>query len=110
MNLTHKTVEVKETKFTLSELEYCTTAPLRVAMNRQLRREKLSLGLVVLSELIKKHRFEILGTHDGYRIITNGYGLFVRISTTGMIHCPFDMKAKEVFARLREIQSKEQTC
>jgi len=56
----------------------------------------------ILSELLKKYRWELFETYAGYRIITNGYGGVNRIEIGDRT-----IKKQELVRRLKEIYEDE---
>ena len=75
--LTLSTVETKTFTFTLKQLKHAVTAD--KLFNFPVPRE---YALDVLCGLIRKHRYDIWGTFEGYKVITNGYGQFQEIRTS----------------------------
>jgi hypothetical protein len=75
--LTLTVVENKSYTFTLKQLKFAVTT--NKLFNFPVPRE---YALDVLCKLIRKHRYDIWGTFDGYKVITNGYGQLKEIQTS----------------------------
>lgn len=75
LTLTRTTTE--EITFTLPQLKRAVTAEkmLMTGINRE-------DALQVLAKLVREHRYDIWGTAEGYKIMTNGYGQFKEIITS----------------------------
>ena len=61
-------------QFTIAQLKYGCTADKLLGVP-YIRDEALTM----LSSLVRKNRWELFGTFEGYRIITNGYGQFKQV-------------------------------
>ena len=59
--------------------------------------------MAILCDLIKKNKWEILKTFDGYKICTNGYGDFKYIETAGIMDEEKVIKAATIYAKLEHI-------
>ncbi len=66
------------------------------------RGEQKDRCMKIFSKLLKKYRWEILGTFDTYKIICNGYGGFKRIEIDERI-----IEKQEIVWRLKEIYDNE---
>jgi hypothetical protein len=55
-------------------------------------------ALKILSGLIRKHRYDLFGTCEGYRIITNGYGQFKEVDFSH----GNPVKAETIFNKLEQ--------
>lgn len=60
----------------------------------------------ILSDLIRKHRYDLLGTYGGYRIINNGYGEFKYVEIVGDFSEKKNIPASTVLRKLKEILTK----
>jgi hypothetical protein len=93
--------EVIKTSFTF------TVEQLRLISTTDLKREYRSAAIAVVAGLIKKYKFELFQSCDGYRIITNGYGQFKRVELDGVLNGEkktYD--AKLIFRKLKVILDK----
>jgi hypothetical protein len=59
--------------------------------------------MAILCNLISIHRFSVLGTSDGYKVVTNGYGDFQRIETAGLMDKEKVVQAATIFTKLETI-------
>lgn len=92
--LTLSIVETKTYTFTLAQLKFAVTADKLFGF--PVYREQ---ALDMLCGLIRKHRFELFGTCEGYRIITNGYGQFKEVKFSH----GNPVKAETVFRKLESL-------
>lgn len=89
--LTLDIITTRSYTFTIDQLKYAVTAdkPFGLPVSRQ-------QALDVLCALIRKNRWELFGTFEGYRIITNGYGQFKEVQHSH----GNPVKAETIFNRL----------
>lgn len=92
MTLTH--VKERSFTFTLAQLKYAVTAdkPFGLPVDRK-------DVLALLAAQIREHRYELFGTHEGYNIITNGYGQFKEVAFSH----GNPVKAEAIFNRLERL-------
>lgn len=91
--LTLSTVQTKSYTFTLEQLKHLVMADKLFA--HPVPRNQ---GLDMLLGLIRNYRYELFGTFDSYKVITNGYGQFKEVQFS---HGKA-MKAKIIFAKLEK--------
>ena len=94
-NLTY--TEEVVTNYSLDEVFYFSTKKQGYTEHK-----KAHQCMKILSDLIKKYRWDIMNTFDGYKIITNGYGQFKQLETSGQLSEKQTFPAKFVFSKLRE--------
>jgi len=64
----------------VKKLSFESVADLKKAVQAKSRdTERRKKGLTVLSELLKKYRYELFNSFSGFSIITNGYGQFKEV-------------------------------
>ena len=92
--LTLSTVQTKTYSFTLEQLKHLVMADKLFA--HPVPRE---YGLDMLCALIRKHRYELFGTCESYKIITNGYGQFKEVTFSH----GNPVNAKTIFTKLETL-------
>lgn len=66
------------------------------------RGEQKNRCMSIFSKLLRKYRYEILGTYAGYKVICNGYGAFKRIEIEDKV-----IKQQEIMRKLKAIYDDE---
>ena len=92
--LTLERITTERITFNLSQLKRACTADkmLMTGINRE-------DALKVLSGLIRENRWELFGTCEGYKIITNGYGQFKEVQFSH----GNPVKAETIFNKLLQL-------
>ncbi len=92
--LTLSHTKTREFTFTIAQLKYAVTAdkPYGLPVDRK---EVLAL----LATAIRANRWELFGTYEGYKIITNGYGQFKEVAFSH----GNPVKAKAIFDKLETL-------
>jgi len=92
--LTLSVITSKSFTFTLEQLQRAVSAD--KLTSRAFTREQ---ALNLFSSLVRENRYELFGTYDGYRIITNGYGQLKEVSFS---HSN-PITAKDIFIMLARV-------
>ena len=66
-------------------------------------RQKYDDCMTILKTLIKKYRWELFNTHDGLKIMINGYGDFNHIETHGLMDKKKTILASTVYNKLERL-------
>ena len=92
--LTLSTIETKTFTFTLDQLKFAVTVekPIGYPVTR-------AQAMDVLCGLLRKHRYELFGNCEPYKVITNGYGQFKYVEA----YHGDKYDAKLIFAKLEKL-------
>ena len=98
--LTHTEHKTTITEYSFLEVKKHTSGKVRYNPKKYIH------CISILSDLIKKYRFEVLGTSDGYKMILRG-GNFYSIETTGVLAAPKTIQADVIYNKLSTLIEKD---
>jgi len=113
MSLTHTETKTTTTEYSVADIEKYTTKatyPANGFPKPHMRAAHCRRCRELLSDFIRDNRWEMLGTFDGFKIITNGYGEFKRVETTGMLQEVKHIDKTEIFSKMQELVDRKEAA